>query len=67
MTVAVGTAMSAASGTENSYGALIAFRCLNSGVPLSLSGPTVCNIFFAHERSLYIGIYTVTFITGSHV
>lgn len=70
MTVAVGTAMSAASGAANSYGALIAFRCLNGffgGVPLGLGSATVCDIFFAHERGLYMGIYTVTFITGGHV
>ncbi|KAL1863853.1 hypothetical protein VTK73DRAFT_6353 [Phialemonium thermophilum] len=70
LTVAVGAAMSAASGAARSYGQLLAFRCLNGffgGVPLGLGSATVCDMFFAHERGLYMGVYTVTLITGGHV
>ena len=62
--------MSAASGASQSYGELIAFRCLNGlfgGVPLGLGSATVCDMFFAHERGFYMGIYTITFITGGHI
>jgi MFS family permease len=70
LTVAIGAAMSGASGAARSYGELVAFRCLNGffgGVPLGLGSATVCDMFFAHERGLYMGIYTVAFITGGHV
>lgn len=70
ITVAVAVAMSAASGASKSFGELIAYRCLNGffgGVPLGLGSATVCDLFFSHERGLYMGIYTVTFVTGGHV
>ena len=70
ISIAIGTAMSAASGAARSYGELLAYRCLNGffgGVPLGLGSATVCDMFFAHERGWYMGIYTVSFITGGHV
>ncbi|KAL1968440.1 hypothetical protein VTN77DRAFT_1969 [Rasamsonia byssochlamydoides] len=70
VSVAISLAMSVASGKANSYGSLLAFRCLNGffgGVPLGLGSATVCDMFFVHERGFYMGIYTVTFITGGHI
>lgn len=69
-TVLVAVAMSVASGAANSYGSLMAYRSLNAifgGVPTGLGIATVCDMFFVHERGFYIGIYTVTFITGGHL
>lgn len=70
LSIAVSLAMAVASGKATSFGALVAFRCIAGffgGVPLGLGSATVCDMFFAHERGLYMGIYTVTFITGGHV
>jgi MFS family permease len=70
MSVTIGLVMSVASGKADSYGSLLAFRCLNGffgGVPLGLGSATVCDMFFVHERGFYMGIYTVTFITGGHI
>ncbi|KAK5125644.1 hypothetical protein LTR85_011918 [Meristemomyces frigidus] len=59
-----------ASGAARSYSELMAFRALNgffSGVPLSLGSATVCDMFFEHERGRYLGIYTLSLITGGHL
>ncbi|KAM0253121.1 hypothetical protein ACHAQJ_007397 [Trichoderma viride] len=69
-TVAIAAAMCGASGTAKNYGTLIALRCLNGffgGVPLGLGSATVCDMYFAHERGLYMGIYTISFLTGGHI
>lgn len=45
-------------------------RCLNgffAGLPLGLGSAVVCDMFFVYERGFYMGIYTVTFITGGHI
>ncbi len=52
-TVAIATAMSAASGASQSYGELIAFRCPQRLLWWRTSGSgsaTVRDMFFAHER-----------------
>ncbi|KAH8692605.1 major facilitator superfamily domain-containing protein [Talaromyces proteolyticus] len=70
ITVLVGLLMSVASGQATSYGPLLAYRCLNGffgGVPAGLGNAIVSDLFFTHERGLYMGIYTVIFITGGHI
>ncbi|KAK6389298.1 hypothetical protein LTR65_006878 [Meristemomyces frigidus] len=59
-----------ASGAARSYSELLAFRALNGffgGVSLSLGSATVCDMFFEHERGRYLGIYTLSLITGGHL
>lgn len=59
-----------ASAESKHYGEMMAFRALNgffAGVPLGLGSTTVCDLFYAHERGLYMGIYTVSLITGGHL
>ncbi|KAL6719526.1 hypothetical protein ACLMJK_003767 [Lecanora helva] len=70
MSIAVSIATLAASGASSSYGELLAFRSLNGffgGVSLGLGSATVCDLFFEHERGLYMGIYTVSLISGGHL
>ncbi|CRG86014.1 Polyamine transporter 3 [Talaromyces islandicus] len=70
ITVLGGLLMSVASGKATSYGPLLAFRCLNGffgGVPGGLGNAVVTDLFFTHERGLYMGIYTVMYITGGHI
>lgn len=70
LSIAVGLAMSVASGKAKNFGSLLAFRALNGffgGVPLGLGSSTVCDMFFTNERGFYMGIYTVSFIIGGHV
>lgn len=70
ITVLIGLLMSVASGKATSYGPLLAFRCLNGffgGVPAGLGNAVVADLFFTHERGLYMGIYTVMYITGGHI
>ncbi|KAH0528902.1 hypothetical protein TsFJ059_003713 [Trichoderma semiorbis] len=69
-TVAVAVAMCGSSGAAKNYGTLIALRCLNGFfgcVPLGLGSATVCDMYFAHERGLYMGVYTISFLTGGHI
>lgn len=59
-----------ASGLSRSYVELMVFRALNgffSGIPLSLGSATVCDLYFEHERGRYLGVYTLSFITGGHL
>jgi len=70
LSVAASVAFLAASGASRSYGELIAFRALNGffgGIPLGLGSATVCDIYFGHERGRYLGIYTLSLITGPHL
>ncbi|KAL6697017.1 MFS general substrate transporter [Trichoderma pleuroticola] len=69
-TVAVAVAMCGSSGAAKNYGTLIALRCLNGFfgcVPLGLGSASVCDMYFAHERGLYMGVYTISFLTGGHI
>lgn len=69
-TVLAALLMSVASGKATSYGSLLAFRCVNGffgGVPGGLGNAVVTDLFFTHERGLYMGIYTVMYITGGHI
>ncbi|KAK8250204.1 major facilitator superfamily domain-containing protein [Phyllosticta capitalensis] len=62
-------ATSAASGAAHGFAELLALRALAgvfTGVPQALGPPTVCDLFFAHERGLYMGLYAVASIGGAH-
>jgi MFS family permease len=70
LSIAVSIAMGVGSGVSKSYGELLTFRALNGffgGVPLGLGSATVCDLFFTHERGFYMGIYTVSLISGGHI
>ncbi|KAK7538083.1 major facilitator superfamily domain-containing protein [Phyllosticta citribraziliensis] len=62
-------ATSAASGAARNYEVLLALRALAgifTGIPQALGSPTVCDMFFAHERGFYMGLYAVSSIAGAH-
>jgi MFS family permease len=45
------------------------FRTLNgffAAIPIGLGSVVVCDLFYQHERGLYMGIYMVVQITGGH-
>ncbi|KAL9085495.1 MAG: hypothetical protein Q9165_007540 [Trypethelium subeluteriae] len=61
---------SAASAASHDYGTLLAMRALSGllgTAALGLGPATVCDLFFAHERGRYMGVYTLSFITGGHI
>ncbi|KAF2230595.1 MFS general substrate transporter [Viridothelium virens] len=63
-------AFSAASAASHDYGTLLAMRALCGllgTAALGLGPATVCDLFFAHERGRYMGVYTLSFITGGHI
>jgi MFS family permease len=64
----VATAMS--SGMARSYPAILALRSLNglfAAIPIGLGSVVVCDLFYEHERGLYLGIYMVFLVTGGHL
>lgn len=70
ISVAACIALLVASGRARTYAELMAFRALNGffgGVPLGLGSATVCDMYFEHERGRYLGIYTLSLITGGHL
>ena len=65
--VAVGTAIG--SGLVDDFSSLLALRSFNgigAGVAGGLGSATVADMFFQHERGLYMGIFTVSYIIGGH-
>lgn len=70
ITLILAVATSGGSGAAPNYGSLLALRALNglgSGAPGGLGSATVCDLFFQHERGLYMGVYTVALINGGHL
>ena len=60
----------AGSGAAPNYATLLTLRSINglgSGAPGGLGCVTVCDLFFQHERGLYMGIFTVALINGGHL
>jgi MFS family permease len=48
----------------------MAFRSLNgvfAAIPIGLGSVVVCDLFYQHERGLYLGVYMVVQITGGHL
>lgn len=62
--------MAMASSFSPSYTIMLVFRGLNglfAGVPIGLGSVVVCDLFFQHERGLYMGIYVFVQITGANL
>ncbi|KAK7509067.1 major facilitator superfamily domain-containing protein [Phyllosticta citriasiana] len=62
-------ATSAASGAARNFEVLLTLRALAgifTGIPQALGSPTVCDMYFAHERGFYVGLYAVSSIAGAH-
>ncbi|KAK7609176.1 major facilitator superfamily domain-containing protein [Phyllosticta paracitricarpa] len=62
-------ATSAASGAARNFEVLLTLRTLAgicTGIPQALGSPTVCDMYFAHERGFYMGLYAVSSIAGAH-
>ncbi|KAI9706212.1 MAG: hypothetical protein M1820_004973 [Bogoriella megaspora] len=70
MNLAATIVFSSASAASQDYSALLAMRALSGlfgTAALGLGPATVCDLFFEHERGRYMGIYTLSFITGGHI
>jgi MFS family permease len=64
----MGTAI--VSGFSRSFPLIITVRSLNgffAAVPIGLGSVVVCDLFFQHERGLYMGIHMAFQITGGHL
>lgn len=69
-TLLLAVATAAGSGRAPDYSSLLALRSFNgigAGAPGGLGSATVCDLFFQHERGLYMGIFTVSLISGGHI
>ncbi|KAH8819360.1 major facilitator superfamily domain-containing protein [Xylogone sp. PMI_703] len=63
-------ATAAGSGASKNYASLLTLRALNGvggGAPGGLGSATVCDLYFQHERGLYMGIFTVFLTNGGHL
>jgi MFS family permease len=70
MTLILAIATSGGSGDAPDYSSLLALRAFNgfgAGAPGGLGSATVCDLFFQHERGLYMGVFTVALINGGHI
>ena len=70
LTLLLAVATAGGSGRAPDYSSLLALRSLNgigAGAPGGLGSATVCDMFFQHERGLYMGIFTVSLISGGHI
>ncbi|KAK4555640.1 hypothetical protein LTR86_007393 [Recurvomyces mirabilis] len=70
MSLATLVLFSTLSGWCKTYHTLLVLRALTGlfgGVSLGLGNATVTDLFVERERGRYMGVYTVSFITGGHV
>ena len=70
LTLMLAVATSGGSGDAPGYSSLLALRAFNglgAGAPGGLGSATVCDLFFQHERGLYMGVFTVALINGGHI
>ncbi|KAK4869658.1 hypothetical protein LT330_006040 [Penicillium expansum] len=44
-----------------------AFNGFGSGAVISMGAATICDLYFVHQRGVYIGIYTLALTSGAHV
>jgi MFS family permease len=44
-----------------------AFNGIGAGSTVAIGAATICDLYFQHERGLYIGIYTFFLTNGPHV
>ncbi|TID15193.1 hypothetical protein E2P81_ATG08266 [Venturia nashicola] len=64
------TATALICGLSRNYALLMTFRALNgffAGASLGLGTVVCCDIFYQHQRGLYIGFYMVTHMTGANL
>ncbi|KAE9990955.1 hypothetical protein Vi05172_g8435 [Venturia inaequalis] len=57
-------------GLSHNYALLMTFRALNgffAGASLGLGTVVCCDIFYQHQRGLYMGFYMVTHMTGTNL
>lgn len=43
------------------------FNGIGAGSTVAIGGATICDLYFMHERGLYMGIYTFFLTNGPHV
>lgn len=43
------------------------FCGIGAGATVAIGGATICDLYFLHERGLYMGIYTFFLTNGPHV
>lgn len=70
LALAAECAFLAASGASKTFGTLMTVRALTGifgGIPLALGSATVVDLFYTHERGLYMGVFTILLISGAHV
>jgi MFS family permease len=70
ITLILSVATAVGSGAAPNYAGLLTLRAFNglgAGAPGGLGCVTVCDLFFQHERGLYMGIFTVALINGGHL
>ena len=70
MSLAGTIAFCAASAASTDYATILAMRALagfSGPVAFGLGPATVCDLFFEHERGRYMGVFTLSFITGGHL
>ncbi|KAJ5372043.1 hypothetical protein N7517_004049 [Penicillium concentricum] len=44
-----------------------AFCGFSSGSVISMGAATICDLYFVHQRGVYLGIYTLALTSGAHV
>jgi hypothetical protein len=44
-----------------------AFNGIAAGSTVAIGAATICDLYFQHERGLYMGIYTFFLTNGPHV
>ncbi|KAJ5971190.1 uncharacterized protein N7479_001108 [Penicillium vulpinum] len=44
-----------------------AFNGFGSGSVISMGAATICDLYFVHQRGVYLGIYTFALTSGAHV
>ena len=44
-----------------------AFNGLGAGAVISMGAATICDLYFVHQRGIYMGIYTLALTSGAHV
>lgn len=59
-----------AAGHVSTWGGMLATRVFNglaAGASTAIGAATICDLYFQHERGLYLGIYTFCLTNGPHV
>ena len=57
-------------GNSSTWAGILATRAFNgigAGSPVALGAATICDMYFLHERGLYMGVYTFFLTNGPHV